>query len=68
MTERNDPLITVKEAAERIGVHEKTLRLWVNKGAVPYARVGPSGSIRLRESDLVHELVPRFKKTRVLAH
>lgn len=33
-------LLTLKEAAERLGVHVSTLRAWVRTGQIPAYRVG----------------------------
>lgn len=33
-------LLTLKEAADRLGVHVSTLRAWVRSGQVPAYRVG----------------------------
>ena len=35
-------LLTVKEAAKRLGVHYQTLRVWADTGKVPVVRL-PSG-------------------------
>lgn len=42
MTEQRPKLLTISKAAELIGVHQNTLRAWVDKGLVPHVRL-PSG-------------------------
>jgi excisionase family DNA binding protein len=39
---------TVKEYAERDGVTERTVRRWIEKGAVDYRRT-PGGRVRIRD-------------------
>jgi excisionase family DNA binding protein len=42
------PWLTVIEAAEEMGVGEKTMRRAIAAGGIPYARqAGPRGSIRI---------------------
>lgn len=36
-------LLTVREVAARFGVHEDTIRRWVEKGALDAVRLGPHG-------------------------
>lgn len=40
--------LTVKEMAEQEGVHERTVRRWIDKGAVQIRRT-PGGGIRILE-------------------
>lgn len=47
-----DKLISIKEAAERMGVHENTLRVWDNKGTFKAIRLGVQGHRRYRQSDV----------------
>ena len=44
-------LLTIRQAAERLGVHPLTLRNWSEKGAVPCLRT-PGGHRRYRPQDL----------------
>ena len=44
-----DRLYSISDVAMRIGVSYETLRRWIEKGAVEAVRVGPEGTIRLRE-------------------
>jgi excisionase family DNA binding protein len=37
-----DKLLTISQAAEQLGVNQKTLRSWADKGLVPHTRL-PSG-------------------------
>ncbi len=44
-------LLTISEAARRLGVHQKTLRGWADKGLVPHVKL-PSGHRRFTEADI----------------
>ena len=50
-------LLTLDEAARRLGVRPTTLSRWIRKGRVPAYRL-PSGSYRIAEEDLVLALAP----------
>lgn len=52
--DKSPTLLTVGEAAERLGVHPKTLRRWTNAGRIPFIRL-PSGHRRFR-ADLIERL------------
>jgi excisionase family DNA binding protein len=44
--------LSIKKAAERLGVHYQTVRAWVNTGKVPVTRFGPTGGIvRIHPAD-----------------
>lgn len=47
----HESLLTVREAAKWLRVHEKTLYKWIAGGVVPHARIR-SRAIRLRLADL----------------
>lgn len=55
MTERiatqHDRLLSLNEAAERLGLCHWTVRKWLARGRLPFHRVG-SRAIRIAESDL----------------
>jgi excisionase family DNA binding protein len=51
-----DKLLTVKEVANRLRVHEVTVRRYISKGTVPAVKVG--GSVRVRESDIDEIVLP----------
>lgn len=55
-----ETLLTVKEAADALGVHPQTLRTWIRTGYMPCLRVGPSGA-NLR---ILPEVVRRLGKAR----
>jgi len=40
--------ISVRETAERLSVHEMTVRDWVNRGLVPAVRIGRTVRVDLR--------------------
>jgi excisionase family DNA binding protein len=44
-------LLTIGEAARRLGVHQKTLRAWANRGLVRHVKL-PSGHRRFVEADI----------------
>lgn len=49
MPEGETKLLTVGEAAERLGVHENTMRKWADEGIVPVVR-RPGGHRRFEAS------------------
>jgi excisionase family DNA binding protein len=56
MSEQPTRLLTVSQAAARLGVHQDTLRAWADKGLVPvirtptgYRRFDPGEIERVRE-------------------
>lgn len=48
-----DQLLTIREAAERLGLHPKTVWLWTVDGKVPYIQISPGAKILLKLSDLL---------------
>ncbi len=44
-------LLTINEAARRLGIHQNTLRTWADKGLVPHVKL-PSGHRRFRPADI----------------
>ena len=44
--------ISVKQAAETLGVSEKTIRTWIDKKLLPAVQVAPHCAIRIREKDI----------------
>lgn len=45
------PLLTVRESARRLGVHENTVRRWADRGMIEAVRL-PTGVRRLRAEDV----------------
>jgi excisionase family DNA binding protein len=45
-------LLTVRQAASRLGVHENTVRNWADKGVLPAARLPGSHFRRFRSADV----------------
>ena len=43
MTTQETKLITIREAAEMLGVHQETLRRWDNEGKLKAVRIGERG-------------------------
>ena len=52
-----ETLITVTQAAERLGIHERTLGQWRKQGIhLPYIKLG--NKVRYRESDITSFKLP----------
>ncbi|HXG70685.1 MAG TPA: helix-turn-helix domain-containing protein [Gemmatimonadaceae bacterium] len=49
-----DPLLTMREAAEELGVDPETIRRWARKGVISYVAVGPFRRKRIRRSVVDH--------------
>ena len=47
-------LLTVKEAARRLGVAENTLRSWADKGRIPFART--PGNYRVFDPEVIERI------------
>ena len=47
----DEGLLTVKEAAERLGLVEGTLRIWISRGRVTYHKIGRAVRIPRSEVD-----------------
>ncbi|HUT87023.1 MAG TPA: helix-turn-helix domain-containing protein [Candidatus Heimdallarchaeota archaeon] len=45
-------MLTIKEVAEKLGVHEVTVREWINNGNLPAIRLPGGRAIRIRPEDL----------------
>ena len=44
--------MSVRQAAEALGVSEKTIRTWIDKRLLPAAQVAPHCAIRIKEEDI----------------
>lgn len=51
-------MISITEAAERLGVNHFTIRRAINRGEIPAYRLGTGRTIRIRVSDLNKALRP----------
>lgn len=51
-------LLTLKQAAELLGIHPDTARRKVKRGDIPAFRVPGGRKIRIKKSDLLASLVP----------
>ena len=51
MPERSARLLTISEAADLLGVHQKTLRAWADKGLVAHYRT-PTGYRRFDREEI----------------
>jgi DNA (cytosine-5)-methyltransferase 1 len=52
MTTRETKLITIREAAEMLGVHQETLRRWDNEGKLKAVRVGKVGHRKYNKEEV----------------
>ena len=58
MTASDDPdLLTLTEAAKRLGVHIQTIRAWTREGRIPSYRMGQR-YVRVSWSALIEALTP----------
>ena len=53
----NDPLLSVAQAAARLGVHPNTVRAWTELGRLPAYRINARGDRRFRAADVDRILV-----------
>ncbi len=53
----NDALLSVAEAAARLGVHPNTIRAWTDQGRLPAYRINARGDRRFRRADVDRILV-----------
>lgn len=51
MNQESPKLLTISQAAARLGVHPNTLRSWADKGLVPHVKL-PSGYRRFTEEQI----------------
>ena len=49
--DKSPRLLTIQQEAERLGVHQNTLRNWADKGLVPVVKL-PSGYRRFRPEEI----------------
>ena len=54
MPQEIERLLTINEAARRLGVHQNTLRSWADKGPVRHARL-PSGHRRFTADEVARQ-------------
>lgn len=52
----NDPLLSVREAAERLGVTPMTIRRWIREGAILFVPIGPHRRKRVRQSEVAKQI------------
>ena len=54
MTEdqEHDRLLTPEQVADRLAISTTAARDWLHSGVLPAIKIGPSGLLRMRESDL----------------
>lgn len=51
MRREAEPLLTISQAAEQLGIHSNTLRGWADKGLVDHVKL-PSGYRRFPQSEV----------------
>ena len=49
----NPKLLTTRQAAEILNVHENTIRRWSEKGIIKPFRIGPRADRRFTESEII---------------
>lgn len=45
-------MLTIKEAAKVLGIHENSVRRWADRGDLPHYRIGSRGDRRFVEAEL----------------
>jgi excisionase family DNA binding protein len=58
-------LLSVTQAAERIGIHPHTLRAWADKGLVPVVRT-PTGYRRF-DPDAIDQVIEEMRSGKLVA-
>ncbi|MBU1599262.1 helix-turn-helix domain-containing protein [bacterium] len=59
--EELEPMLTVKQSAEILGVNPFTIRRWVDQGKLKGYRIGDRGDRRVKKSDL-QEFITRHNR------
>ncbi|MCL4306637.1 helix-turn-helix domain-containing protein [bacterium] len=57
-----DTLLTLREAAELLGVSRSTLRRWAKQGDLPYVRISTRGDIRIPRAALQQFISDRLSQ------
>lgn len=52
MRDDEDRLLPVREVAQRLACHGDTVRRWIAEGTLKAMKVGPTGRVRIRESEV----------------
>ncbi|OGO30937.1 MAG: DNA-binding protein [Chloroflexi bacterium RBG_16_56_11] len=55
------PLLTVKEVAQMLHVHDNTIRRWSNEGIIKVYRISRRGDRRFKRED-VDDFLARFRE------
>ncbi len=61
MLAATDELLTAQEVGERLGVHERTVRRWIEAGRLPAAKTGSSFAIRVEDVEALAGQSVRLK-------
>ena len=59
-TEKQREWLTVQQVAERLQVHEETIRRWIREGEFPVLDIGRRAGYRIREEDLEAYIAARY--------
>jgi len=51
MAEKQETFLTIKQTAEYLQVHHRTIQNWIYSGRLPYSKIG-TRIIRIRQSDI----------------
>lgn len=58
-----ESLLTLREAADMLGVSRSTLRRWAKQGEIPYVRISTRGDIRIPRAALCRFIDDRLAAT-----
>jgi excisionase family DNA binding protein len=67
MSEPRDELLTVEGVAERLGVHEQTVRRWLRDGQLNGVMLSRRAGYRIKESELDHIINEGLRPSKELA-
>jgi excisionase family DNA binding protein len=48
------PMLTAREVARLLNIHQNTVRRWSTRGIIPALRIGPRGDQRFFQEDIAH--------------
>ena len=54
------PMLTVREVAQFLNIHNNTVRRWSNKGILKAYRIGPRGDRRFKREDIARLSMERI--------
>ena len=62
---QSEPLMTVKEVAQILHVHDNTVRRWSNEGVLKVYRISRRGDRRFKLED-IEDFLARFRQADVI--